>query len=126
VGAGAGAEIGGAVRINKAYWAVQHWVDRTWQGTNAKVLLLPAFVPSLIIMLIARDQAKNGLLLILQGCWFLLWNGFVAWRGWIKVRADAREADHYYDNVGKYRLSTEYHDSESATAAKRRKDTEID
>lgn len=47
-------------------------------------------------------------------------SGFVAWRFRRMVKAHAIRGDRQYDRRDKFDLPTEYSDSESATAARRR------
>ena len=50
-----------------------------------------------------------------------LWTGFYLWAFVVAVRMFAREGDVNYDRRGKYKLSKEYWDTESATSAKAKK-----
>lgn len=51
----------------------------------------------------------------------LLWFGLCGWRLWLLFRSAAERADRLYDTKGKYLLSSEYADTESATKARRRR-----
>ena len=46
---------------------------------------------------------------------------FVAWRFFVVMKAQAVECDRAYDENGKFKLASEYHRTESATAAAERK-----
>lgn len=46
---------------------------------------------------------------------------FVTWRFFIAMKAQAAERDRAYDEDGKFKLGSEYHLTESATAAAERK-----
>ncbi|UUR08768.1 hypothetical protein [Sphingomonas glaciei] len=54
---------------------------------------------------------------LLSGSWF----AFAGWRAWRLLRATALKGDQSYDRDVRPMLSKEYRDSESATAARRRK-----
>lgn len=98
------------------YHIVRNWVDRQWSASaqRFKILLLPAILPLLLLSPIEKIQVGLGLV------WFVAWNAFVAWRYWFYLKAVSVKADLEYDRKGKFRLSTEYNDTESATAAAKR------
>jgi hypothetical protein len=45
----------------------------------------------------------------------------VSWRFGLALKEESAEADERYDTEGKYKLSAEYHDTESATAVAKRR-----
>ena len=49
------------------------------------------------------------------------WLGFVAWRGWRLIRITGIRGDRAYDRTGKFGLSSDYRETESATETKRRR-----
>ena len=101
------------------FTAVTRWVDRTLRGpgVQARVVVLPAILPAL-----AGLPFGNGTIVVtIVATWFVLWCLFVGWRYWLYMREVSVEADRNYDRIGKYRLASEYHSTESATAARARK-----
>ncbi|MEA3262230.1 MAG: hypothetical protein U9R07_01975 [Pseudomonadota bacterium] len=98
------------------YQIVRDWVDRQWhaKGGRFKILLLPAILPLFLLSPARATQAW------VVWAWFVAWNAFVAWRYWVYLKAEAAKADIEYDRKGKFRLSAEYHDTESATASAKR------
>ena len=46
---------------------------------------------------------------------------FVGWRFWVVTRQQVTESDELYDTRTKFELSSEYHETESATAAAKRR-----
>jgi hypothetical protein len=50
--------------------------------------------------------------------WAIAWSAFYLWAFIVAIRIDARKGDLDYDRRGKYKLSKEYWDTESATASK--------
>ena len=80
----------------------------------AEVIFLALF-PALVGMIIGAPLAfwlgatLSGILL-----------SILAWRILFVLRLLIRAADHEYDAVGKYQLSREYWDTESATTARKR------
>jgi len=101
------------------YCIIRDWVDRQWcaPGLQFKVLLLPAMLPLLVILMIGKTPVLDWA----GWAWFGAWTIFVFWRWWIYIKMESRKSDLQYDRKGKFRLSREYHDTESATAAKERK-----
>ena len=100
-----------------AYSHVRDWVDRSWAGTNYRVVLAPVILPALPMLWLGGN---TGIWLFLM--WAALWFGFVMWRAALHMRAVMAEMkDEPYDRVGKYRLSKEYWATESAAAARYRK-----
>lgn len=103
----------------KVYRYIRDWVDCQWRASSErfKILLLPAILPLLLIATIGKTPALE-----LGGwAWFVSWSTFVFWRYWTYVETEAERADLRYDRKGKFQLSNEYHETESATAAKKRK-----
>ena len=101
------------------YRSIRDWVDRQWRapGVQWKVLSLPAILPLLVILIIGKTRD----LAIVGWAWFIAWNVFVLWRMWLYLKEESASADAHYDDAGKFRLSKEYHDTESATAARKRR-----
>ena len=93
-------------------------VDRTLRGPNYRTLTLPAFLPMLAAMLL-----DSPVPLSIGWVWLVAWSGFVAWRWWTLIKIESKRADRAYDRDGKFKLSREYWDTESATAAKAKKRT---
>jgi hypothetical protein len=50
-----------------------------------------------------------------------VWLAAYLWAFWLSFRAEAHEGDLNYDKRGKYRLAKEYWNTESFTAARKRK-----
>jgi hypothetical protein len=57
------------------------------------------------------------LLVVVVGFWLVF-----LWRGWLALRRISAREDRVYDRRTRFRLSREYRESESATAAKARRD----
>jgi hypothetical protein len=91
-------------------------VDQALRGTNWRALPLPGMLPMLV-----APYFDSTALWVSAWAWFLLWSAFVRWRWWLHMRCVSKRADRAYDRQGKYRLSRDYYDSESATSAKARK-----
>ena len=99
------------------YLKTRKWVDEKWNAPGSrhrKLLVVLPFVPALLTPIIGN-------------WWFwpsvvfgLAFNAFAAWRGVRTMRASAISTDRQYDRDGKFKLSKEYHSTESATAASRR------
>ena len=99
------------------YLKTRKWVDAQWNAPGSrhrKLLVVLPFVPALLTPIIGN-------------WWFwpsvvfgLAFNAFAAWRGVRTMRASAISTDRQYDRDGKFKLSKEYHSTESATAASRR------
>jgi len=87
------------------------------EGVRSRAVLSPA-IPPLIVALIFKD---NSIVWTLAAIMSAGWLAFVAWRSWRMTKATTTRADRKYDRDGKFKLSSEYHDSYSATAAKRTK-----
>ena len=51
----------------------------------------------------------------------IAWSAFYLWALIVAIRLDARKGDLDYDRRGKYKLSKEYWDTESATSTKAKK-----
>jgi hypothetical protein len=51
----------------------------------------------------------------------VIWLGFVAWRGWRLIRITGIRGDRAYDRTVKFRLSSDYRETESATETRRRR-----
>lgn len=101
------------------YMMVRDWVDDRWRapGLQAKVLLLPAMMPGLLLFPFHQTLLAHALTWI----WFTLWTSFVAWRYWLYMTEVSAVADEHYDRKGKFKLAREYHETESATAIRKRK-----
>ena len=101
------------------YVAARGWVDRVlrWNGVRARAVVLPALIPA---MLTAMFEA-NPIMFGVATTWFVAWCAFVAWRYSIYMREVSTEADRHYDQIGKFQLASEYHETESATSARGRK-----
>jgi hypothetical protein len=106
------------------YGRIEGWVDRQWraEGLRFKVLLFPAILPLLLAGLMGAERTH----LPYGFGWFGLWNIFVFWRYWRYLKLISEEGDRSYDDEGKFRLAKEYHDTESATAAAKRRRREGD
>ena len=101
------------------YTAIRGWVDRQWlaSGSRYKTILLPGILPLFPALLLGKTLTLG----VLCMAWFVVWHGFVFWRGWLCLKQASAKADEDYCRVGKYRLAKDYHDSESATAARKRR-----
>ena len=101
------------------YVAARDWVDRVlrWDGVRARVVVLPALIPAMLTAMIEANPIVFGVTI----AWFVAWSAFVAWRYWIYMREVSAQADRHYDQIGKFQLASEYHDTESATSVRGRK-----
>ena len=102
------------------YLLLRRWVDATWIS-NHKLLFLPVVIVWLVMLLAFGDAARTFFALVLLSVITAAWVGFISWRGYRLGRATTTAADRVYDRKTKYSLSKEYWDTESATAALRRK-----
>ena len=99
----------------KFYRFIERFVDDCIKDRlYFKAAMLPGVV-MLLVSMVAGWPKWLGIFLLVG------WTTFVFWRWYLHVKNVSRDSDRHYDRTGKYRLSKEYHDSESATAARDRK-----
>ena len=97
--------------------AIVDWTDGiAAQGIRSRGLL---FFPLLPWMLVAAH--RSVLTIIVAGVLSLATLTFVTWRYFVVMKAQAAKRDRAYDEAGKFNLASEYHKTESATAAADRK-----
>ena len=97
--------------------AIIQWTDRiAAEDTRSRGLLLFPLLPWLLV-----GAHRHLLTIIIASILSLAALVFVAWRFWVVTKAQMAESDRAYDEVGKFELSSEYHETESATAAADRK-----
>ena len=97
--------------------AIVDWTDGiAAEGIRSRGLL---FFPMLPWMLVAAH--RSVLTIIIASILSLAALAFVTWRYLVVMKAQAVERDRAYDKDGKFKLATEYHRTESATAAAERK-----
>ncbi len=100
----------------RMYFRTRDFVDRTFRSLNWYASSLPGALPLFPSMFF-----DNSTVWAVAWIWFLLWEGFVFWRWWVYMKVEAERSDRAYDRKGKFRLSREYWDTESATASRARK-----
>ena len=88
-------------------------------GWSLSIAMLILSMPLLAFTSPYRGAAAWAVAAAVSLC--LIWLGFVAWRGVRIMRATSRKSDRRYDREGKFLLAPEYHGSDSATGAARRK-----
>jgi len=71
--------------------------------------------------LVAVVFRQTPALFWLGTAWAIAWSGFYHWALIVAIRKEGRKGDLDYDRSGKYRLSKEYWDTESATSTKAKK-----
>ncbi|MFC3784548.1 hypothetical protein ACFONB_05935, partial [Sphingopyxis italica] len=97
--------------------AIIDWTDGiAAQGVSSRGLL---FFPMLPWMLVAAHRSM--MTIIVASILSLATLAFVTWRYFVVMKAQAVKNDRAYDEDGKFKLASEYHQSESATAAAERK-----
>jgi len=97
--------------------AIIDWTDGiAAQGVRSRGLL---FFPMLPWMLVAAHRSM--LTIIVASILSLATLTFITWRYLVVMKAQAIKSDRAYDEDGKFKLASEYHHSESATAAAERK-----
>lgn len=97
--------------------AIIDWTDGiAAQGLRSRGLL---FFPMLPWILVADHRTM--LTIIVASLLSLATLTFVTWRYFVVMKAQAIKSDRAYDEDGKFKLASEYHQSESATAAAERK-----
>lgn len=97
--------------------AIVDWTDGlAAEGIRSRGLL---FFPMLPWMLVAAH--RSVLTIVVAAVLSLAALIFVSWRFFVVMKAQAAERDRAYDEVGKFKLASEYHRTESATAAAKRK-----
>ena len=110
---------------SKLWRSIRGWVDRTIRlpGLQAKLVLLPAFIPFPIIIFMENglDLGRVNWTWMIGAGWLVAWYGLVAWRFWRHMKEAAIKSDRHYDRIGKYDLPAEYAETESAAGAKRRR-----
>ena len=93
--------------------AIVDWTDGiASEGMRSRGLL---FFPMLPWMLVAAHRSM--LTIIVASILSLAALAFVTWRYFVVMKAQAVELDREYDEDGKFKLASEYHRTESATAA---------
>lgn len=93
------------------------WIDGiAAEGMRSRGLL---FFPILPWMLVAAHRSM--LTIVVAATLSLAALIFVTWRFFVVMKAQAVERDLAYDEDGKFKLASEYHQAESATAAAERK-----
>jgi len=100
------------------YIRTRKWVDAQWNASGSlhrKLLVTLPFAPALLTPIIGDWWFWSSI------AFALAFNAFAAWRGLRMMRASAIAADRQYDRDGKFQLSNEYHSTESATTASRRR-----
>ena len=65
---------------------------------------------------------RSTLTLLFAACTSGVMLAFILWRCWVVFRQGAAKRDEWYDREGKFDLASEYHETESATAASRKAD----
>ena len=97
--------------------AIVDWTDGiAAEGIRSRGLL---FFPMLPWMLVAAHRSM--LTIVVASILSLAALTFVTWRYFVVMKAQAVERDRAYDENGKFKLASEYHQTESATAAAERK-----
>ncbi len=97
--------------------AIVDWTDGiAAEGIRSRGLL---FFPMLPWMLVAAHRSM--LTIIVASILSLAALTFVTCRYFVVMKAQAVERDRKYDDDGKFKLASEYHQTESATAAAEKK-----
>ena len=92
-------------------------------GTWSLIIGLLILAIPLVVFSYPFDRTAASAIAVAIGL-CLFWIGFVGWRGFRLMRASAIRGDRTYDHNDKYKLAADYHSTESATAASRRKGKE--
>ncbi|MHA6317379.1 hypothetical protein ACXYN8_06935 [Altererythrobacter sp. CAU 1778] len=96
------------------YRSMRDWVDHMLaEGVRSRGVLLPAFPP----LFLPAFTGSNAFVWVIAISLAVAWFAFVAWRGWRMMKATAIRSDRTYDHSEKFKLSNEYHSTESATSA---------
>ena len=90
--------------------------DLARQGVRSRGLLFFPMLPWVLVM-----AHRSRWTISIAACLSFLTLLFVSWRFWIALRNEAQSNDEAYDREGKFKLSAEYHHSESATSAGKHK-----
>ncbi len=97
--------------------AIIDWTDGiAAEGMRSRGLL---FFPLFPWMLVAAH--RSTLTIVVASILSFAALAFVSWRFFVVMRASAIESDRTYDQEAKFKLASEYHQTESATAAAERK-----
>ncbi len=100
------------------YSRIRDWVDRGWRGGGWRAFVLP---PGLLFFAGEICFGRNILVVVPTILLSLAWTVFVFWRWWVYAKELSIDGDRRYDRVGKFKLASEYHRTESVTAARARK-----
>jgi uncharacterized membrane protein len=108
--------------IRRLYRKVRRWVDRELD-TVARGFMIPLFAAAGVGIVAARELSgwAEWIAVGAVAASAAAWIGFVAWRAWRLMRASGLRGDRDYDRRIKHDLPPEYADTESATAARRRR-----
>lgn len=96
------------------------WDLRRFSGVHRGPcsLLIALVIAGLPALFLDHPIQGNDVIVVAAfGAVAALWVGFVLWRVWRFLRAEAMKSDRIYDRSGKYQLPPEYAQTESATKA---------
>lgn len=97
--------------------AVIDWTDGiAAEGIRARGLLFFPMVPWMLVAI-----HRSVLTIAVAASFSLDALVFVTWRLLVVLKAEGADNDRQYDREGKFKLASEYHSTESATAAAERK-----
>jgi|SRR5690606_5639512 len=105
----------------KAWNSAKRWTDKSIKWSNGLVVEIAALVlilPSVAILALARFLGlSHALSILIAAPLYLAGFAFFLWRSWRAAKASAIRGDRHFDRLGKYDVSSEYHNTKSATAA---------
>lgn len=109
--------------MRRIYLRIRRMVDYDIEENQRPASLVLGFVPLIVAGMAGVEAASvsGGALWFVLLTICLVWTSFVLWRAYRMSRAWILRSDRDYDRRGKFLLSREYWQSESATSARRRR-----
>jgi len=109
--------------LASALGTIVKWMDRDIRAYPKTISHMLGLIPS-VFMGITNSNLRGPLAAIgwtVSITFGVVWTALVVWRFAAHAKREAIKSDRAFDRKGKFLLSPEYHDSESETAANRRK-----
>ena len=104
----------------KVWNIAKRWTDKSIKWSNGLVVeiaLLILVLPSVAIFAVAQlFGLSHSASFLIAAPLFLAGFSFFLWRSWRSAKASTINGDRHFDRRGKYDLSKEYHNTESAIA----------
>ena len=104
---------------------IVNWIDEGWQNPPIRIQSRPsslaAMLPVCAVAVLTSAQLLPLVAIIPLIAICVGWVSLIAWRGFVAVHHSTEKGDREYDKRIKYNLSEEYHQSESASAARKRR-----